>query len=82
MPWDEDRKSCHLVILGKPTQDIYHIISLHGVVTLLGFYWRCVVHLSSDIPSLYSQLIQRFLYVPWPGSNPLPGPFRIVSQEC
>jgi hypothetical protein len=24
----------------------------------------------------------KFLYVPWPGSNPVADPFRIVSQAC
>jgi hypothetical protein len=37
---------------------------------------------SSDRPALYSQLIHKFFYVPWPGSNPLTDPFRIVSQAC
>jgi hypothetical protein len=39
------------------------------------------VLVSSDRPSLYS-LIHKFLYVPWPGSNPLTDPFRIVCQAC
>jgi hypothetical protein len=93
----------------EPPYHIIHVISLHCVVTLLGFCQRYGVHYrllstcvgSFTCPGIGAQvqgttvfslirqtlfvltIYSSFLYVPWPGSNPLTDPIsiRIVTSS-